>query len=115
MPGGNMTKKTTTPRIAALAALLTLSIGALEATANELRPSGVCTDNFSFLNVVPSKVDAPFLEMLRSKSKAKIVRHIREGEAYTKDYRNDRLNVFSGVFNHVVGGEGDYYISHKCF
>ncbi|WP_434627105.1 hypothetical protein J3P84_01035 [Pseudomonas sp. Z1-29] len=99
-------KKATTPRIAALAALLTLNIGALEAIANEIHPSGVCTANFAFNSLLPMKVDAQFLHDMQAYSGAKIVRHIRAGEAYTMDYRDDRLYVFSDKEN--------FYTGHKC-
>lgn len=95
-----------TSRIAALTALLALSIGALEATANEsIPPGGVC-GYIAFNSIQPTQVTAEFLEQLRILSGATTVRHIQSNEAYTFDERHDRLNVFSDKEN--------FYLRHKC-
>ncbi len=99
---------TTRLKIVALAALFTLSLGSLQASASETpAQQSLCNDNFGFNTLVPAQVTPALLETLRQLSGAATVRHEEPGKGYSRDYRKDRLRVFStegNILSHYTCG-----------
>ena len=97
----------TSLKSAALTALLTVSLGMLEASASEnTTKPGECNSDFAYNTLVPTQVTPALLDQLRRQSGAATVRHEKPGEVYTQEHRSDRLRVFSD--------EGNAYSHSQC-
>lgn len=75
----------------ALIGLVTLGLGALEASASE-SVAGKCHLDFALTNML-HPATPEFLEDIRNRSGSATVRVEKPGENYTQEFRDDRLRV----------------------
>ena len=90
---------------AALVGMVMLGFGALEASASQ-PVEGVCHTDFPLTKMMHTATPE-FLEEIRQRSNSVQVRVLKPNQPYTKELREDRINV------HV--DENNVMTSYSCF
>lgn len=85
----------------AIACLLVLGAGSVQAAASESEP-GKCSLDFALPKILHAATPE-FVEIMRQRSGATVVRVERPGEGYTKEYNADRLRIIVNQKNIIQG------------
>ena len=86
---------------AAIACLAVLGAGSAQVSASE-REAGKCSLDFALTQILHAATPE-FVESIRQRSGATVVRIERPGEGYTKEYDADRLRIIVNQNNIIQG------------
>ena len=86
---------------AAIACLVVLGAGSVQASASEQEP-GTCSLDFALTKILHAATPE-FVESIRQRSGATVVRVERPGQVYTMEYNADRLRVIVNKNNIIQG------------
>ena len=86
---------------AAIACLVVLGAGSVQVSASEREP-GKCSLDFALTQILHAATPE-FVESIRQRSGATVVRVERPGEGYTMEYNADRLRVIVNKNNIIQG------------